>query len=96
MGKALTALDNFFGIWTQKDSTGVGDCDYDQQLQDFPSWKLCLWGFKLRSALSGLFGVCIQRTSLALAAMMRISCCRLIFTLELTCGVSTEYLGNSF
>ena len=96
MGKALTALDNFFGIWTQKDSTGVGDCDYDQQLRDFPSWKLCLWGFKLRSALSGLFGVCIQRTSLALAAMMRIICCRLILTLELTCGVSTEYLGNSF
>ena len=55
MGKALTALDNFFGIWTQKDSTGVGDCDYDQQLRDFPSWKLCLWGFNLRAALSGFF-----------------------------------------
>ena len=55
MGKALTALDNFFGIWTQKDSTGVGACDYDQQLRDFPSWKLCLWGFNLRVALSGFF-----------------------------------------
>ena len=41
MGKALTALDNSFGIWTQKDSTGVDDCDYDKQLGDFP-WKLHL------------------------------------------------------